>query len=188
MTDPYAHKRLFLKTIPLYLHTKLYYNSVQKREAAVCCRPDRLHHTEKDGVPTMKVKISDILDAMEMSDPYSEYFLDRETGEIVWISEMGMTSDEREKAHDQLDEHGFYRLPTSFDIREYDMMEDFIDFLPDPARTRLAGAIRGKGAFRRFKDTIRQLGIDDQWYEFRDIEYAKKAIEWCIENNLEFEV
>ena len=68
------------------------------------------------------------------------------------------------------------------------MMEDFIDSLTDPAHTRLAGTIRGKGAFRRFKDTVRQLEIDDQWYEFRDAEYARKAMEWCIENNLEFEV
>ena len=45
-----------------------------------------------------------------------------------------------------------------------------------------------KSAFRRFKDTVRQLEIDDQWYEFRDAEYARKAMEWCIENNLEFEV
>ncbi len=136
----------------------------------------------------MKVKLSDIIDAMEMTDPYSEYFLDHETGEIVWISEMVMTNDEQEKAYDQLDEHGFYRLPTSFDIREYDMMEDFIDSLPDPAHTRLAGTIRGKGAFRRCKDTVRPLEIVSQGYDVRDAEYARKAMEWCIENNLEFEV
>lgn len=135
----------------------------------------------------MKVNLSDIIDAVEMADQYSKNFLDRETGEIIWISDMAMTRDEIEEACDQLDAHGFYSLPTSFDIREYDMMEEFTDFLPEPARSRLKRAIRGKGAFRRFKDMIRQLSIDDQWYEFQASSYRRKAIEWCIENNLEYE-
>ena len=135
----------------------------------------------------MKVKLSDIITAIEMTDQYSENFLDRETGEIVWISDMAMTSDEKEEACEQLDEHGFYRLPTSFDIREYDMMEEFTLALPEPARSRLESAIRGKGAFRRFKDTIRRLGVDRQWYEFQSAGYKQKAIEWCRENGLEYE-
>lgn len=114
----------------------------------------------------MKVKLSDIIDAMEMTDQYSENFLDRITGEIVWISDLAMTSNEQEEAYDRLDEHGFYHLPTSFDIREYDMMEKFIDSLPEPARSRLGRAIQGKGAFRRFKDTAGRLGVAPQWYEF----------------------
>ena len=76
----------------------------------------------------MKVKLSDIINAMEMTDQYSENFLDRITGEIVWISDLAMTSNEQEEAYDRLDEHGFYRLPTSFDIREYDMRNSLIPF------------------------------------------------------------
>ena len=30
----------------------------------------------------MKVKLADIIDAIEMMDQYTEYFLDKETGEI----------------------------------------------------------------------------------------------------------
>lgn len=135
----------------------------------------------------MKVKLSDIIDAIEMADQYSEYFLDRETGEIVWISDIAMDNDEKEEACEQLDEHGFYRLPTSFDIREYDIMEEFIYSLPESAESRLERAIRGKGAFRRFKDTIRQLGIEEQWYAYQDSAYKKKAIEWCMDNGLEYE-
>ena len=33
----------------------------------------------------MKVKLTDIIDAIEMMDQYSEYFLDKETGEIEWV-------------------------------------------------------------------------------------------------------
>ena len=135
----------------------------------------------------MKVKLSDIIVAIEMANQYSESFLDRETGEIVWISEMAMTSDEQEEAYEQLDEHGFYRLPSTFDIREYDMMEEFIYSLPEPLQNKLEQVIRGKGAFRRFKNTIRYLGIEDEWYQYQASEYRRKAIEWCEEFELEYE-
>ncbi|MDO5765685.1 MAG: UPF0158 family protein [Elusimicrobiales bacterium] len=104
----------------------------------------------------MKVKLSEIMDAIEMADQYSEYFLDRETGEIIWISDMAMDSEEKEEACEQLDARGFYRLPTSFDIREYDMMEEFIYSLPEPVKGRLDRAIRGKGAFVALK--IQSIG------------------------------
>ena len=40
----------------------------------------------------MKVKLTDIIDGIEMMDQYTEYFLDKETGEIEWVSDMAMTS------------------------------------------------------------------------------------------------
>lgn len=135
----------------------------------------------------MKVKLSEIIDAIEMTDRESEYFLDQTTGEIVWINEFAMTRSEQEEAYNQLDEHGFYRLPTSFDLREYDLMEDFVYSLPTSKQSKLANAITGRGAFRRFKDGIRQLGIEQQWYDYQAEAYKKKAIEWCEENELEYE-
>lgn len=135
----------------------------------------------------MKVKLSDIIDAIEMADQFSENFLDRETGEIVWISDMAMSEDEKEEACDRLDEHGFYRLPTFYDIHEYDIMEEFVCSLPQPMQNKLSQAISGRGAFRRFKNTIRQLGIEEQWYEYQASAYRRKAIEWCKENQLVFE-
>ena len=135
----------------------------------------------------MKVKLSDIIDAIEMMDQYSEYFLDKETGKVEWVSYMAMTQEEQEEVYDRLDEHGFYRLPTSFDIRDYDIMEDFIDTLSGSSHDRLASAIQGKGAFRRFKDAVIRLGIDKQWYDFQADAYKRKAARWCEDNGIEYE-
>ncbi len=135
----------------------------------------------------MKVKLSEIIDAIEMTDQESEYFLDKETGELVWTNDFAMTSEEKEEAYDALDEHGFYRLPTSFDINEYSIMEDFVYSLPESKRERLARAISGKGTFRRFKDGIRRMGIEEQWYDYQGDAYKRMAIEWCEENEIEYE-
>lgn len=135
----------------------------------------------------MKVKLSEIIDAIEMTDRESEYFLDKQTGEIVWINEIAMEREEWEEACDTLDEHGFYRLPTSFDINEYSIMEDFVYSLPKSQCERLARAISGRGAFRRFKGSIRQMGIEEQWYEYQGDAYKRMAIKWCEENEIEYE-
>ena len=135
----------------------------------------------------MKVKLSDIIDAIEMTDLYSEYFLDKETGKVEWVSDMAMTQEEQEEVYDRLDEHGFYRLPTSFDIHDYDIMEEFVYTLSGSARDKLASAIQGKGTFRRFKDTVIRLGIDQEWYDFQSAEYKRKAARWCEDNGIEYE-
>ena len=136
----------------------------------------------------MIVKLSDIVDAIESADQYSEYFLDRVTGETVWVSDMAMTYDEKEQICDQLDEHGFYRLPSSRDIHDYGIMEDFISSLPaGEAREKLTVSINGSGAFRRFKDTVYHLRLDQSWYEWRDNAYRRLAVDWCKENRIEWE-
>lgn len=78
----------------------------------------------------MKIKLEDIIFAIETTDQYTENFLDAETGKIEWINDMTMSSSEKEEVYERLDEHGFYRLPTNSDIQDYDIMEDFISGLP----------------------------------------------------------
>ena len=135
----------------------------------------------------MKVKLGDILEAFELNDRYSEYFLDQETGEVVQVDDMMMTSAEMDEICDRLDEHGFYRLPTSFDIRDYDIMNDFVSQQTGSRRETLLTAISGRGAFGNFKREIRSMGLEQKWYDFQADAYKRRAIAWCEEHNLEWE-
>ena len=135
----------------------------------------------------MKVKLTDIIDAIEQTDQDSEFFLDKETGEIVWINEMCMESDEREAVADRLESHDCYRLPTSYEIHDYDIMTDFIKTQSGEVFYRLSSAIKGRGVFRRFKDMLYHLGLEQQWYAFKADAYKKIAIEWCEEHNIDFD-
>ena len=134
----------------------------------------------------MKIKLSDIIEAIEFTDDFSHYFLDATTGEIVFVNEMVMTSQEQEEVYDRLDEHGFYRLPDQRELNGYHTMERFIETLPSPAHERLASAIIGRGAFRRFKDLIYRLGLEQAWYKFEEESNKRKAVEWCKENGIEY--
>jgi len=56
-------------------------------------------------------------------------------------------------------------------------MESFVESLPPGAACQeLAHAIRGKGAFRRFKNGIYYHRIEQQWYDHQAAAYREIAI------------
>ncbi len=62
----------------------------------------------------------------------------------------------------------------------YRTMQRFLDRVSDPAlRERLAGALVGKGAFRRFKDLLLDYpDVRSQWFTFKDAEIFAYISEW----------
>jgi hypothetical protein len=73
----------------------------------------------------------------------------------------------------------YLELPSRFDIHEYEIMERFCLSVSDgKVRDVLLRKIRGSGAFRRFKDTIYQYGIEIDWFKYRDEAYKEFAIAW----------
>ena len=129
-----------------------------------------------------------IVEALEMTDNETEFFFDREKSDTVMLSPY---SDDYQQVSDMIDEDEddrFIRLPTQREINEYGMMEEFVSNVRnDSQRAALEIAISGRGAFRRFKDTIIRLGLEKKWYAFRDKEYLRVAREWCEENDVEYE-
>lgn len=73
----------------------------------------------------------------------------------------------------------YLKLPTKFDIHEYEIMERFGLSIPnEKISDALLRKIRGSGAFRRFRDTIYQYGIEEDWFKFKDEAYKEIAIFW----------
>jgi Uncharacterised protein family (UPF0158) len=69
----------------------------------------------------------------------------------------------------------------------YQDIADFAEAITDErAGRRLARAIQGKGAFRRFRDELRDEYPDllPAWYAFRDIRTKRRAVEWLADNSL----
>ena len=66
-------------------------------------------------------------------------------------------------------------------------MEDFVDMLSGTAHDRHSSAMQGRGTFRRFKDAVIKMGIDQEWYDFQAGVYKRKAIKWCDDNGIEYE-
>lgn len=85
------------------------------------------------------------------------------------------------------DDEIYVEIPSKYDIHEYSIMEEFcLSIADNKLSDELYYAIRGNGAFRRFKDLIQRHGIADDWYKYRDNKYREIAIEWCEENDIEY--
>jgi hypothetical protein len=81
----------------------------------------------------------------------------------------------------------YLKLPSRFEIHEYEIMERFSLSFPDhQVSDVLLGKIRGSGAFRRFKDTIYQYGIEDSWFKYRDEAYKEIAIAWLESHGIAY--
>ena len=123
--------------------------------------------------------------AMEDSDLAHRYFLNLVTGEVVFFSDYLGLSDEDERLLEEIDASNDYvaieRIPSH---EAYQWMVDFVDEMVAPtdehAAEKLSIALQGKGAFRRFKDTLHLL--DDHWlpawYQWRDKRLKAALDEW----------
>ena len=66
-------------------------------------------------------------------------------------------------------------------------MEQFCSSVEDTdIRDELCDAIRGRGAFRRFKDSIQVYGMAEDWYRYRDAALREIAIGWCEEHGIRY--
>ena len=67
------------------------------------------------------------------------------------------------------------------------MQADFAETITDERAGRgLARAIRGKGAFSRFRDELHDENPDllPAWYAFRDVRAKRRAVQWLADNSL----
>lgn len=134
----------------------------------------------------MKVKLNKVIDALDFINDEIEYYYNPDTEEI-FMSNIGELEDLDEDELDELFEKSIM-LPTRYDINKYEMMESFAETINDTRlQNQLYISLNGSGAFRRFKDTCINFEIIDAWYKFRDERYKEIAIDWCKENNIEFE-
>ena len=133
------------------------------------------------------INLDIIIEALEFTSDESTYYFDRETNETVLLSEYADDYQEVSAAIDEDEDDRFIPLPSRHEINEYGMLRDFVESLPDgDEKYTLQMSINGRGAFRRFKDTVRRFDLEEKWYSYRDKEYARVARRWCEDNDIEY--
>lgn len=136
----------------------------------------------------MKVMLNDVIEALDFVNDEAQYFYCIKAEEILMVWDGMVNGENDSDLIDEIEENfdEFIALPGKYEIDEYMMMEEFIDNLPKGRKQdQLYNAIRGKGAFRRFKDKVYEIGLEQKWYQYRDDANKKLAIKWCKENGIE---
>jgi hypothetical protein len=157
-----------------------------------------------EGHMSERAILSDLLQALEFELQEHDTLFDRKTARIVTVSHEVMKALEEDDedalssipdwqkeeinvGREILADEGnrFIDAPNKFEFHEYRQMEKFIASLPDEDISgQLWRAIKGKGAFRYFKDTLHRLGIEQQWYDYRDNAMKEFVIGWAESNDI----
>jgi uncharacterized protein UPF0158 len=150
----------------------------------------------------LPVRIKDVVEGLEMSADFAMHFLDKRTGEIVMITEEEWEAAEADqlistypewqrevilKAREIQKSDHFIELPDKVEIDEYELMETFArEYKDQRTSAELLRSIKGKDAFRRFKDAISDLGLWAEWNEFRAKEFEEIATEWLEDEGIPY--
>jgi hypothetical protein len=151
------------------------------------------------------VKLHDLISELEIQIDETFTYINTQTGEIITISREEMRAAEDEKPlenypdwqkenieeaikiiEDENETYLDFTLRNEF--HEYGIIEEFIGTISDnEVQEELFEAIQGRGAFRKFKDGIREHDVEEQWYEFKEKKLKELVIEWCKEMDLVIE-
>ena len=135
-----------------------------------------------------KIKLSQVYQALDMVSQESHMFIDFASNEIIEIYDF-YDEDEKEKMYEMIDlnRENYFRLPDQYEMNNYSMMEKFIFSLDNTEhQQKLLYTIKGKGAFRRFKDALIMLDIRDKWFKFKENELIEMARSILDENQIEY--
>jgi len=150
-------------------------------------------------VMPIPVKLAEVVSEMQFQTEECHAFLNRENGKIAIVDEVYCDDEELAEclgvelpegvslAEFLFESKEWIVLPSKFDIHEWDMMRRFSDTQEAEVRAELLGAIHGRGAFRMFKDVLHHLGLQDEWYAYRDSEFERLAMECLEEHGIPFE-
>ncbi|WP_019612011.1 UPF0158 family protein [Thioalkalivibrio sp. AKL7] len=149
---------------------------------------------------SLPVRLKDVVDELDAPLRGWQAFVHRTAGEVVGFSE----EDESVAEWDAADvpewqvevlemiravhaSDDYVRLPDREEFDEYGVMKAFCYQQEDPGvQAELLDAIRGCGAFSRFKDLIRVRGLDQDWYAHRDEALRKLVAEFLEEEGIPF--
>ena len=151
-----------------------------------------LRYLKKNHRTDRVIKMSVLMEAMELASDAGTYYYDFDKQESIYLSEDSWNWDEEDKEiaeQIELEWDRFIRLPGQYEIHGYRMMEEFIEELDDlKMQSELYRTIQGRGAFRRFKDRIRREGMEQRWYDFQNESYRRFALRWCRDREIRCEM
>jgi hypothetical protein len=155
---------------------------------------------------TTPAKLTDLIEALEFDSEEHYSYYDRQTGRVVVVEDtiMDAVEEGRKQTLEDVPEWQkeeietaqaiandgtgrFIAPPDKFDFDEYRLMEKFVGTVADKeVSDELLRAIKGRGAFRRFKDVLYRLGMQDQWFRYRDEAMKEFVVEWAKAKNVPY--
>jgi len=147
----------------------------------------------------VSVSVLEVVEALELASDQMSSYVNTSTGEVRTVTheDLQLAEDEddpsapdwqREAVEDAravIDSDEWVELPSKFDIHEWEIMDRFaLSLSDDEAMSELRGSLRGRGAFRHFKATLRRLDLEDAWFAYQRRTLESMAKSWISEHGM----
>ena len=146
----------------------------------------------------LKIDLSMIEAAMEDAERYyNKYFLDRDTGEVIILTEEVTGYTKEQELRDDLSEwmlnelkiakeilidnpERYINIPMKPVYESYNLMVEFADSVTDELlREKLNITLVGKGAFHRFKMVLSDYPFYKQkWFQLKEQRLKIEILDW----------
>jgi hypothetical protein len=140
---------------------------------------------EGDCMKKMKIDWNNLIDAFSAEQEDYRCYLDTTSGTVLWRSVQVV---ENQKDKGTKDKH-VVEVPSITSREGWEIMMDYLDNLNNKQlKSKLASAVQGKGAFRRFNEILNKSPSDQKrWYLFQDAAITKMLDEWLKTLDIESE-
>src|SRR3954469_22254848 len=144
------------------------------------------------------VLIQEIVEAIDFASDEMSSFVNTASGQVRTVTheELALAEEQEpdvpdwqrqaiDEAKEVIDSDEWVELPSKVDIHEWQIMDEFAQGLSDlPARADLRNSLRGQGAFRHFKATLRRLDLEDAWFQHKRKALEDIARSWLADHGL----
>ncbi|HCW54341.1 MAG TPA: hypothetical protein DG753_11520 [Clostridium sp.] len=154
----------------------------------------------------MKVNLSDVIECIEFENENLNHFYNKKTGIIIY-KESSDTSSYSAADYNRIDEfeewerelieslydleknpNDYIKLPGEEDINELNILINFCNSFSDISIDDILNKnIDNTKKIQEIKKIIEDKNMLNDWYEYREQSERQIAIDWCKNNNIEFE-
>lgn len=120
--------------------------------------------------PQAVVSLSSIVAEIDMIGNEGTLYVNTKTGEVFARTEFGEDAGFDDEMIDALeDDPSWVAVFSSHDINDFETMRRYANRIAGPAASKeLSEAMRGRGAYRRFRDVIHRRGLQKEWDDYRE--------------------
>lgn len=140
----------------------------------------------------IKIEAMWLYEALEDHSGMVYSYLDKHTGEIIRISEMFETEEEKLETYEKIESEPdrWVQIDPMSSRDGFRIMERFVAGLPEGEdRRTLERALSYKKPFSNFRQAMQEMpALRDQWFKFHDTELRKAAEEWLKAEGIEAEL
>ena len=154
----------------------------------------------------LSVSLKQVVEQLETANDEMVSYINRANGELVMIDieSSSLAEDDCDGSLEHLPEwqrdvvaeakrvradKNFIALPGQYDINEYEIMERFcLSLDSEHMQNSLLAALKGRGAFARFKAFIYTENIHENWFAFKNTALKQIAIDFLDSENIPYQI